>query len=246
MTDTHSAPPATQASRTPRPKWPLIAGIIGLVVYAVFGWILSRNVNAPFTQPLDDAWRALVGASSLDEIRGPLPWFFQELGQIGGMALMLLVVPIWLFTIRRWRSALFVFAAEIGGTMLVSQLVKSLISRPRPAFDAELGLSGPLVMVDHGSFPSGHAVSTGILIVVVAALLPIAWRRWWWIVGVLLAVGMCWQRTLFNAHFLSDAVMGIIAGVAFSLIVWWLFWPLLEKDRGKPLFKRTAAVTASA
>ena len=44
------------------------------------------------------------------------------------------------------------------GSGLFSQGMKNLVDRPRPAADETLGLFGPLFTVDHGSFPSGHAV----------------------------------------------------------------------------------------
>ena len=97
---------------------------------------------------------------------------------------------------------------------------------------------GPLFSVDHGSFPSGHAVSAGTLLVAVAAVLPPSKRLAWWIVGGLIALGMVWQRTLINAHWFSDAVFGVIGGASATLVLWWAFSTLLEKDYAKPLFRR--------
>ena len=49
----------------------LVTGLIGLVLFALFGLAVLQDVEAPFTQPLDDAWRRLVGASGLyDELGG--------------------------------------------------------------------------------------------------------------------------------------------------------------------------------
>ena len=165
-----SAPPATRGAKPPRPAWPLATGIVGMLVFVLFGVAVAANVEHPFTQPLDDWWRALVGATSEAQIQNPIVMLFQEMGQIGGAVLMVILVPGWLFVIRRWRSALFVLAAELGVNTVVSQVVKNLVDRPRPAADAALGLSGPLIPVDHGSFPSGHGVSVGILVVAIAAI----------------------------------------------------------------------------
>lgn len=236
-----SAPPATRGAKPPRPAWPLSTGIAGMLVFVLFGVAVAANVEHPFTQPLDDWWRALVGATSEAQIQNPIVMLFQEMGQIGGAVLMVILVPGWLFVIRRWRSALFVLAAELGVNTVVSQVVKNLVDRPRPAADAALGLSGPLIPVDHGSFPSGHGVSVGILVVAIAAILPVAARRVWWIIGAVLAIGMIWQRTFVNAHWISDAIVGVIGGASATLLLWWLFWRLLERDRGKPLFRRVKA-----
>lgn len=234
----------TTPARGVRPRWMLVTSLALLAVFVAFGFAVAVDPSHPITQPLDDAWRAFIGAHTVDEISGPLPMFFQEVGQIGGAVFALLLV-VWLFVIRRWRSALFLLAAELVGSFVVSQLVKNLVDRPRPEEDLAAGLSGPLLRVDHGSFPSGHGVTMGILIVAIAALLPLAWRRVWWIISVVLALGMIWQRTFINAHWISDAIAGVIGGIGITLLVWWIFAPMLERDRGRPLFRSAKASTAA-
>lgn len=244
LTTTSAQPGSTPPATSERPRALLVIGLIGLVLFALFGVAVFQNVEAPLTQPLDDAWRRLVGASAVENVSWVVPMFFQYLGELPGFALTMLIIPIWLFVIRRWRSALFWITAELVGNMVVSQVTKNLVDRPRPADDLANNLFGPLFQVDHGSFPSGHSVSAGILIVAVAAVLPAAKRRVWWFIGALIGVGMVWQRTLINAHWFSDAVFGIIGGASATLIIWWLFANLLTKDYGKPLFRR--AVRAAA
>ena len=246
MADAASArvPVASTPSRPPRPRGLLIVGLVGLAVFVAFGLAVFQDVEQPFTQPLDDAWRRLVGASALDQVSWVVPMFFQYLGELPGAVLTLLLIPAWLFIVRRWRSALFFLAAELAGTMVVSQLTKNLVDRPRPADDLANGLFGPLFSVDHGSFPSGHAVSAGILLIAVAAILPPAKRVVWWIVGTLVVVGMVWQRTLINAHWFSDAVVGVIGGASATLVIWWAFSTLLANDYGRPLFRRANSAPA--
>jgi undecaprenyl-diphosphatase len=153
---------------------------------------------------------------------------------------VLIVVPLLLAAFGRWRSALFVVALHFVGPGLVSQLAKNLVDRPRPAADEAAGLYGPLFTVDHGSFPSGHTVSMGIMVVAILALIPPtrrAWRAAWCVVGVLLSVGMVAQRTLINAHWFFDAVSGLVAGIGVALVLWYAFWPWLNRDyrrRGRP------------
>lgn len=115
--------------------------------------------SAPWTQGIDDAWRQLVGVGAESGAHGwILPLFFHHLGgPIGGLVLMILV-PAVLAIIGRWRTALFLVAAQLAGPGLVSQTLKNLVDRPRPAADVEQGLYGPLYLVDHGSFPSGHSM----------------------------------------------------------------------------------------
>jgi undecaprenyl-diphosphatase len=77
----------------------------------------------------------------------------------------------------------------------------------------------------------------GVFVVVIMALIPAAkvgMRRIWLVIGLLLCAGMIWQRTLINAHWLSDSITGVIGGVGVGLIMWWAFWPLLKRDESRP------------
>lgn len=228
----------TTAAPSTRPRLALWLGLGGLAAFAAIAVAMWATIDSPFSQPLDDWWRGLVGASSVDEVDGPLPMFFQYFGEGPGFLLWIIVIPIAFFAIRRWRTALFWLASMMGANMVVSQLVKNLLDRERPDEDVAAGLAGPLFSVDHGSFPSGHATTMGAFVIMVAALLPIAYRRWWWAVAALLSVGMIWQRTLINAHWMTDAFAGILGGAAWVALMWWAFAPWLAKDRGKPLLPR--------
>ena len=242
-----SRPASTSAY--PRPRR-LLWWALGLTAFfAVMGVAVAANPAAPFTQGIDDAWRRLVGAHEGDgTYTWFVPMFFQHMGELGGIAVMMLIIPIGLIICGRWRSAIFVVATQLVGPGLYSQVMKNLVDRPRPA--AGTDGDGPLFRVDHGSFPSGHAVSAGVIIVTIAALLlgaRVEVRRAWTVIGALIAIGMIWQRTLINAHWLSDAVTGILAGTAAALLMVWAFWPWLQRDAHRPLpWRRKAPVATQA
>ena len=240
--------PLSKTSRRPLLWWSL--GL--LAVFVAFAAVIATNPESPIVQPLDDAWRRLVGV-------GPdsgaytwfLPMFLQQLGQ-GLIALSVtLVIVIVLCVLGRWRSGLFFLSASLLGPGLISQTAKALVDRPRPADDAALGLFGPLFEVDHGSFPSGHAVTAGVIAITIGALIPASRhvaRRVWWVVGALLVIGMIWQRTLVNAHWVTDAMAGTVAGVATWLLMWFAFWTWIRRDYGRPVWflKRRATPEPSA
>ncbi|WP_062077142.1 phosphatase PAP2 family protein [Demequina globuliformis] len=235
---------ATTAST--RPRLALWLGIAGLGSVLVLAATMIIFADRPLTQGLDDWWREIAGASSLDEADGPIPMFFQYFGEGVGAIFLMLLWPLGLCIVRRWRTALFWISSIMGSALVASQAIKHTVDRERPAADEANGLFGPLFHTDHGSFPSGHSVTMGAFVVAVAALIPVALRTWWWMVGALLAVGMAWQRTLINAHFLSDTIAGLIAGASFVALMWFAFAPLLEKDRGKPLFRGRGTQSDSA
>ncbi|MFV0319283.1 MAG: phosphatase PAP2 family protein [Microbacterium sp.] len=230
---------AAPGRRIPRPSALLWWALGLLAAFVVMGVIVASAPAAPFTQGLDDWWRGIVGTTPDSGAHTwVLPMFFQHLGEAAG-AIGLLLVVIVFAVVGRWRSGLFFLAACLLSMGLYSQGMKNLVHRPRPAADEALGLYGPLFSVDHGSFPSGHAVSAAVIVFAVAALIPAARvtaRRVWWIVGVVIMLGMMWQRTLINAHWLSDTVFGIVAGAAGALLMWWAFWPWLQRDYGRPVW----------
>ncbi|WP_232248744.1 phosphatase PAP2 family protein [Streptacidiphilus rugosus] len=111
--------------------------------------------------------------------------------------------------------------------MVVVQVLKSAVDRQRPVH--------PLVLVDHGSFPSGHAFGAALLVVLVGALfVPAARRGRWWLFGCLFVLTMMWSRTWLHAHWLSDTVAGALAGTATALLLWCAFAPLLAREAGRP------------
>lgn len=231
--------------RLPRSRSLLLTGLALLAVFVAMGIAVRADPAAPWTQPLDDAWRAMIGVGPSSPLPGSaVAMFFQQLGQLPGLVVMGIVLPLVLVLVGRWRSALFVFVVQIAGPGLVSQLAKNLVDRPRPAADAAAGLYGPLFTVDHGSFPSGHAVSAGVAAVTVLALIPAqrrVLRALAYALAALLIAGMVWQRTLINAHWLSDTIAGILAGVGTALVLQWAFQPWLRRDHGRrPWFRRPA------
>lgn len=211
-----------------RPRALLPAAALLLLLPVLVGLVLRGNAANPPFQGLDATWLRWMGDphERLPEaVAGALNWFGGPFGALVQLAAVLLLLAI-----RRWRSALFLLTAALGGQLAI-QGMKHLVDRPRPA--------NPLVTVDHGSFPSGHVATMAMVAVVIGVLcVPRAARRRWWPVGALLVLAMMWSRTWLHAHWLSDTAAGALAGTGTTLLIWWVFAPLLAKDRG-----RAAAVT---
>ncbi|MYW64115.1 phosphatase PAP2 family protein [Streptomyces sp. SID8379] len=197
-----------------RPRVLLSAGAALLVVPVLVGTAVRADRRPPF-QAVDDTWLRWMG--------GPHKGFAESLASalnlFGGPygALVPLVGMLVLFALRRFGAGLCVLIATLA-TQVAVQALKHLVDRPRPAH--------PLVTVDHGSFPSGHAATMAMTVVLIGAIcVPARRLRWWWPVGVVLTLTMMWSRTWLHAHWLSDTLAGALAGAGATLLVCWAFGP---------------------
>ena len=192
---------------------PALYGAAGLAAAGV------AAVAHPLWQGFDDRWHTFVTGPR----EGPQWGLAMVLDFIGGPKglTVTLAIVLLLVVLKRWRSALFFFTGGLAAAV-VAQLFKHAVDRPRPG--------GALVVVDHGSFPSGHVVTAAATIVLLGVIVPAAWRKAWLGFGVVYVVLVIWSRTYVYAHWLSDAIAGALIGAGVALLWWALFQRLLRKE----------------
>ncbi|WP_327352614.1 phosphatase PAP2 family protein [Streptomyces sp. NBC_01304] len=209
-----STAPGDPQPAVPRGSLMLALAVGALLVPLLLGLVIRGDVRRPPFQGLDDTWLRWMGGPHdgvPQALASGLNWFGGPNGALVTLGLLVL-----LLVLRRWRAALFLLVTVLA-TQVAVQGLKHLVDRPRPAH--------PLVQVDHGSFPSGHAATMAMTVVVLIALFgPAAGasRRWWWGVGLVLTLGMMWSRTWLQAHWLSDTVVGALTGGGVACLVWWV------------------------
>jgi len=144
-------------------------------------------------------------------------------------------------------AALFLGLAS-GGALVLNGAMKVLFERPRPH------LAWATVLPDY-SFPSGHTMNAFVFYV---ALALIAWsvfgRRVGLIavaVAVAVALGVGVSRIYLGYHYLTDVVGGLVAGIAWLLVVgaafharpkWWPWDHARTPESSTPDGSGTAAV----
>jgi len=111
---------------------------------------------------------------------------------------------------RWWHLSAFVLAVLLSELSIGS--LKAVYHRARPP--------GSLVSVSGGSFPSGHAVAASVTAVAaVIALFPEGGRRYLWgLMAAVFSMVMALSRAYLAAHWLSDAVAGVLLGTSVALI----------------------------
>ncbi|MGC9394083.1 MAG: phosphatase PAP2 family protein [Anaerolineae bacterium] len=120
-------------------------------------------------------------------------------------------VLLWRFGIGDWARAGERILLITAIMWVVSTVLKFFIQRPRP--EGEQGLF--YLKIDRHSFPSGHAVRTGGLCVVLAGLLPL------WGMLILLLWGLCvgLSRVALGLHYASDVAAGWLIGAGVGLVI---------------------------
>ena len=196
-------PPAATASLRPRSLWlsaTLAWGVFGSMAALVFG-----RGSVPFDEPvLQGLHRAATPA--LDR----LAVFFTIVGNTGPMIAAGVLTTAALVYLRRRREA-WLFALGVGGSMLLTQVIKHVATRPRPALWVSLRPEHTF------SFPSGHAMDTGALAAALFFVLPR--HRRLWALAPLFALSVGWARMYLGVHFPSDVLAGWSSAVGWVLLV---------------------------
>jgi undecaprenyl-diphosphatase len=118
----------------------------------------------------------------------------------------------WLLRQGQQRSA-WVFGLSVGGSMLLTQVIKALVMRPRPG----LWLS---ISPEHTfSFPSGHAMDTAAIATALGFLVWQRRGRGLWVVAPLFSLGVGWARMYLGVHNPSDVLAGWAAAVGWVVLV---------------------------
>ena len=188
----------------------LAIGLLSLAG-AIVGWLLVAVVRVgslPWDAPVLEFWHRHA-TPGLDK----LAIFLTIVGNTGPMVGLGLLVFLGLLWRRPGRTA-WVWFAAVGGSMVLTQLIKPLVARPRPALWAS-------IRPEHTfSFPSGHAMDTAAI---ATALLFLGWggrwRGWVWGLAPLFALAVGWARMYLGVHNPSDVLAGWAAAVAWVAAV---------------------------
>ena len=205
--------PASELSRRPRRRFILLA--LGVALLGGTAWELGRIGSDPMPpgslaavdEAVDD-WLDTPPTPGLT-VALDLASGLASAGWVTGVTITAAIGLVWK---RRW-DGLFVLGLAVPGGMALNLLLKALVHRPRPVAD----LWTP-AFSDSG-FPSGHTMAATLLYGALATLTGrrLAGRRTRWvaILGAGALVGVVgWSRLKLGAHYLSDVLGAIAAGLA--------------------------------
>jgi membrane-associated phospholipid phosphatase len=189
--ETAAAPAARGIAR----RWPLVSGLVAILLAASLGALIVYRVDG---RPLriDAAW--------MDEIiehRAPIWESLSLVMNAVGAGIVGVLVR------RPWAAGYFLVATLVSSGLV--QLLKNLFGRARPL--------DMLVTSDFGSFPSGHVANAATMTVCLAILFP---RVWVLAAGACYSVLMMVSRTYLGAHWLTDTIGGLLLGIGVAVLLW--------------------------
>jgi membrane-associated phospholipid phosphatase len=115
-----------------------------------------------------------------------------------------------LWSLRHRALAVLLPVAAVA-TSATLALMKWMVDKPRPTLRGY-------------GFPSGHVYGATVFVIVVVYLLwafrtPRPWQRAAQAIGVAFVTAVGYSRIYVNAHWLSDVVGGLLAGIAFATAI---------------------------
>jgi membrane-associated phospholipid phosphatase len=185
-----------------------VTALLILATVVVFVLMAFHAARAPI-QRLDEAFlRQMIGIRT-----GWLTGAGKVLDVMGRVYVTLpariLIVGFLVLRRRWWHVAAFVSAMVLSEVSI--GLLKGLYHRARPM--------ASLVHTSGASFPSGHAVAASVTaFAAVIALLPEGHRRYAWWAAAVFSLVMALSRAYLAAHWLSDAVAGVLLGTSIALV----------------------------
>lgn len=185
------------------PRLPWLIAVIALVVFVLAGWL-----GGPGAAP-DIAFIRLLGAErAANPGLTSLAIALTNVGGAPGMIAILGAVIAALAVKRRWKQAAAFGGIVLGGRLGV-ELLKLLVDRPRPSFDAHP------VSVSSLSFPSAHSANSMITFLAIALLIvPVRYRALAVTAAVTLSGVVGATRPFLGVHWPSDVIGGWSFGIA--------------------------------
>jgi membrane-associated phospholipid phosphatase len=144
-----------------------------------------------------------------------------DLGGVAGMILLTVMGALWQWSIGQRRLALAWIAIAASGAVL-NQAIKIALDRSRPSPEWR----DRAVLETNQSYPSGHAMGSTIGYGMLAYLLARRARPRCCVAVVLFlaalvgAIGL--SRIYLRAHWFSDVIGGVLVGLSWLCLCWWL------------------------
>jgi undecaprenyl-diphosphatase len=186
-----------------------VTAVVVALTAAVFAAVADQGALTHI-QRVDAAWLRLMISSRSAPVTA-VAMFLNVLGLVYITLPVRIALAGFLALRRRWWH-LAAFVAAVATSEILIGTLKGSYDRARPP--------GSLVATSGASFPSGHSVAASVTVVAaVIALVPAGRQRAaWGAAAVAFSIVMALSRAYLGAHWLSDAVAGVLLGTSCALL----------------------------
>jgi membrane-associated phospholipid phosphatase len=184
--------------------------LVTCALTAVLFVVAADHAALSHIQRLDDSWLRLM-ISARDTPLTVIAKVFNVLGLVYVTLPARIAIAGYLAFRRQWWHL-----AVFAGAVLLSEVligpVKAAYDRARPP--------ASLVATSGASFPSGHSIAASVTVfAAIIALVPAGRRRVaWGLPAAVFALLMGLSRAYLGAHWLSDAIAGLLLGTSCALL----------------------------
>jgi undecaprenyl-diphosphatase len=199
----------------------LLGALLGVML--VYGFLeLGEVAKAGEATSFDD--EILLACRESNDLADPIgPGWFEEtmrditaLGSFAVIGLITMALVGYLLMGRRFRPALFVVSAVLGGLVL-SEGLKFWFVRARP------DVVPHLMKVSTMSFPSGHSTISAVLYPTLGVMLgrfseSRRIKAYWIALALFLAASVGFSRVYLGVHYPSDVLAGWAIGLTWALL----------------------------
>jgi undecaprenyl-diphosphatase len=194
----------------------LIAGFILLVVTFWAAAIIIRDVTPNVVRRFFD--RPVL--DFILDLRSPsltsLMKFFTLFGSTAFGVIALIVMAVVSFVVSKDIRFPIFFVLVLAGAFWIDDLVKQMVSLPRPPVRRLVDASGP-------SFPSGHAAAAGAVAYAIAFFVierqPTRSFVWVWPTMTVVAALVGLSRCYLGVAWPTDVLAGFLLGVGYGMVV---------------------------
>lgn len=124
---------------------------------------------------------------------------------------ILSAIAIMLWYRKKWRSLTYLLTTALG-SLIINRTTKEIMHRVRPQL-----WESRAPEFDY-AFPSGHAMTSMTLVMILLILAK--GRPWRWLVGIfacLYVLAVAWTRLYLGVHFPSDILAGWMVAIAWAI-----------------------------
>ena len=194
---------------------------VGMLAIFIAGWCfdeIAEAIEGEGTLAAADVWAMTLvrtyASPAVTEVVRAISWF----GSVMFLTIASAVAAV-VFIWKRWFDALLGLALTMFGGGLLNVLLKQFFQRQRPVLDT------PLVQLSSFAFPSGHTMGATLFYFFIAAIVAYAMRsarvRLLAFTLALMVVAVIGATRIYlGAHFVTDVLGAIAAGLAWLAFCW--------------------------